>query len=332
MHSEEGGEINVFLTMDVEIWCDGWDDIDRKFPSAFDKYVYGVTPKGRYGLPYQLDLLRDHGLLATCFVEPLFSARFGNEPLAEIVGLIDERDHEIQAHLHTEWVDEALTPLIPDNSVKRQHLFMFTIEEQVELIGRAIAMLRNAGAPPINAFRAGSFGFNNDTLRALAKVGVDFDSSYNTCMYGPESGVMPDIEPTDPFLWEGVWEYPMTTFRDGVGRMRPAQLTSCSWKELESLLWQAVELNKNSFVFLFHNFEVLNPAKNRLDDVVDRRLRKLCRFLDRNRDVFRVRGFRNLSPDRPVENNKSLMLKTGLFDTGLRILEQAWRRRYARRS
>jgi hypothetical protein len=34
------------------------------------------------------------------------------------------------------------------------------------------------------AFRAGSYGANFDTLRALARNGILYDSSHNTCYLG----------------------------------------------------------------------------------------------------------------------------------------------------
>ena len=99
--------LDVFLTVDVEVWCDGWDNIDAKFPDAFKRYIYGPTSRGDYGLPYQLRQLQEHGLTAVFFVEPLFATRFGSAPLAEILGLVREPGHEVQLHLHTEWVDES---------------------------------------------------------------------------------------------------------------------------------------------------------------------------------------------------------------------------------
>ena len=107
--------MDVFLTVDVEVWCDGWDNIDTKFPDAFQRYIYGATSRGDYGLPYQLNQLGEHGLIGVFFVEPLFSTRFGSAPLAEIVGLVREAGHEIQLHLHTEWVDESKEPLLEEH-------------------------------------------------------------------------------------------------------------------------------------------------------------------------------------------------------------------------
>ena len=120
--------LDVFYTVDVEIWCDGWVDIDAKFPDAFQRYIYGRTATGAFGLPYQLELLSDHGLTGVFFVEPLFATRFGEQPLAEIVGLIQERGHEVQLHLHTEWVDEAHAHLLDEPHPRRKRQFMYQFD------------------------------------------------------------------------------------------------------------------------------------------------------------------------------------------------------------
>ena len=111
--------LDVFFSVDVEIWCDGWDNLDEKFPDAFRRYVYGQTARGNFGLPYTVQVLREHGLKGVFFVEPLFSTRFGSQPLEEIVGLIREGGQEIQLHLHPEWVDESVEPLLENINGKR---------------------------------------------------------------------------------------------------------------------------------------------------------------------------------------------------------------------
>lgn len=318
--------LDVFLTVDVEIWCNGWDDIDRKFPRAFEQYIYGPTAKGDYGLPYQLRVLRDHGLTGVFFVEPLFAARFGEQPLAEIVGMVNEAGQEVQLHLHTEWVDEARVPMLPDQRAKRQHLRYFSRAEQATLIAQGAGLLERAGAGRVNAFRAGSFAFNRDTLPALATNGIAFDTSYNAAMFGTDSGVMPGLVMLEPFECDGVTEYPMTVFRDGRGSLRHAQLTSCSYAEMESLLWQAAEQRREAFVILSHGFEMLNVAKTKPDLIVVDRFERLCRFFERHRDTFCVRGFHELTAS-PRQQGAAL-LRTGLADTLFRSLQQAYRRSY----
>lgn len=318
--------LDVFLTVDVEIWCDGWQNIDEKFPASYRKYIQGPTPRGDFGLPYQLKVLNDHGLTGVFFVEPLFSARFGAQALADIVGLIEGAGQEVQLHLHTEWVDEATRPLLADVGAKRQHLRYFSRDEQSQLIAQGAAMLHAAGARPVNAFRAGSFAFNRDTLLALAENAIPFDSSYNASMFGPDSGVMPGIRMTEPAACDGVYEYPMTVYDDGTKALRHVQLTSCSFSEIEALLWQALEAGRNAFVLLAHSFELLNPAKDRVDPVVLDRFHKVCAFLDKNRDSFRSTGFHGLAPI--ASPSQPPPLASPLYRTCLRMAQQAYRMRF----
>lgn len=315
--------LDVFLTVDVEVWCDGWDNIDAKFPDAFKRYIYGPTSRGDYGLPYQLRQLREHGLPAVFFVEPLFATRFGLAPLAEIVGLVREPGHEIQLHLHTEWVDESTEPLLEGITGKRQFLRYFSLQEQITLIRAGADLIETAGGGGVNAFRAGSFGFNRQTLTALSLNRILFDSSYNASLFGPDSGVSPQVPLVEPMECEGVYEYPMTVFQSGSRKLRHAQVTACSYREMEGLLWQALESRRKAFVILFHNFELLNSRMDRPDDTVVARFRKLCSFLDRHRDCFRVRGFQGLSPASVL--SQPAPLTSPLWKTGLRMLEQGLR-------
>ena len=318
--------LNVFLTVDVEIWCNGWTGIDAKFSEAFQRYVYGRTDRGEFGLRYQANLLKEHGLNGVFFVEPLFSGRFGLEPLTEIVGLLREREQEIQLHLHTEWVDEWPTQLFPGGRGKRQFLHLFPRDEQRLLIADGMRRLEQAGANPVNCFRAGSFGFNADTLDALAACDIPFDSSYNATAFGRDSGIATGTIVTDVHFERGVTEYPLTVYDTGFGRLRHAQLGACSSAELELLLWAALEKGRQSFVILSHSFELLTPAKTQPDSVVVLRYQKLCRFLDRHRDSFSVRGFHGLHHAPAV--SQPAPLRSSAWLSALRTVEQLYRRRH----
>lgn len=316
--------LNVFLTVDVEIWCDGWENIDQKFASAYQKYIIGQTSAGAYGMPYQLQALNDHGLAGVFFVEPLFSARFGAQPLADITGMVRDAGQEVQLHLHTEWADEALIPLLPGSHGKRQHLRYFSLAEQTRLIGLGAEMIETSGCRRPNAFRAGSFGFNRDTMDALAANDIAFDSSYNATLFGLDSGLLPGEVASEPFECAGVWEYPMTVFNEGTGKQRHAQLTACSFAEMEGLLWQALEAGRSSFVILSHSFELLNERMDRRDDTVVKRFRKLCSFLEKHSDSFRTVGFHGLVP--PAAMPQPKLLASPLWRTGGRVAEQIYRR------
>jgi len=316
--------LDVFFTVDVEVWCDEWHDIDAQFAHAFKKYIYGPTHRGDYGLAYQLKVLNDHGLTGVCFVEPLFATHFGLDPLAEVVGLIQESGHQVELHLHTEWVDEAREPLLPQAYGKRQYMRAYSQAEQSLLIAKGLELLGRADARPVSAFRAGSFGFNVETLRALAENGIGIDSSYNAVLFGRDSGVMPGVFVVEPIACEGVFEFPLTVFKDGMGALRHAQLTACSYSELEYLLWQALERGSQAVVMLSHNFELLDVSKTKADPVVVKRFLSLCGLLARNPDCFRVRGFRDL--DFPVPARQPAPLEMPFWKTAGRIAAQAYRR------
>jgi peptidoglycan/xylan/chitin deacetylase (PgdA/CDA1 family) len=318
--------LDVFFTVDVEVWCGGWKNIDAKFPRAFQQYVYGRTPRGEYGLRYKLKELQEHGLKGVFFVEALFATRFGLEPLKEIVGLIKEYGHEVQLHLHPEWADESREPIVQPVQKKRQFLRDFSLGEQTALIKEGLGLIERADGGRVNAFRAGSFGFNSDTLHALAANGIQFDSSYNASIFGLDSGIMTGQAVVEPVEFAGVCEYPMTVFDDGTRSLRHAQLGACTYYEMEGLLWQALENNRKAFVILSHNFELLNTTRDRADEIIVNRFRKFCRFIDKNRDCFRTRGFHNLRPT--IASAQPTPLYSPIWKTSLRMAEQLMRMRY----
>jgi hypothetical protein len=313
--------IDVFVTVDTEIWCDGWTDLDRTFPDAFRKYVYGPTAAGNYGLPLIFQILRDHGLSASFFVEPMFSLRFGAAPLQEIVGLIRAAGSEIQLHVHTEWVDEAKVKVLPRVHPKRQALSEYSSVEQSELLRVGLRLLDRAGAGKVSAFRAGGFGMGPDTLQAVAANGLPIDTSFDISQGLPVNAVLECLQPTH---FGPVVEYPLTVFRDGLGRLRHLQVGACSSGELEKVHWAAMESGWTAIVILFHNFEMLTPSKTAPDRVVARRFERLCRFLGDNNDVFRVRGFNDLYVRCPAGAVSPLAV--GLMPTAHRWLQQATRR------
>jgi hypothetical protein len=214
--------------------------------------------------------------------------------------------------------------LLANITGKKQLLRYFSLPEQTILIQAGAKLIELAGGLSVSAFRAGNFGFNRDTLRALATNRITFDSSYNATMFGLDSGVSPETPLVEPLECEGVYEYPMAVFHSGTQALRHVQVTACSYREMEGLLWQALESGRKAFVILSHNFELLNSGMNRPDDIVVARFRKLCSFLDRHRDCFRVRGFCDLIP--AATFSQPAPLTSPIWKTGLRMLEQGMRR------
>jgi predicted deacetylase len=55
----------------------------------------------------------------------------------------------------------------------------FSLEDQTLLVAKGIEQLRACGVDNVHSFRAGGYGANVDTLHALARNGVRYDSSHN---------------------------------------------------------------------------------------------------------------------------------------------------------
>lgn len=319
--------LKVFFTVDTEIWCGGWDNLDDRFPGAFQRYVYGPTSQGNYALPMTMEILNDHDLKGVFFVEPLFATRFGLAPLQELVELIQEAGQEIQLHLHTEWVDEAQDGSLFTIDTKRQNMRQFSQAEQSVLIGAGLNLLRSAGAASINAFRAGNYGLNADTLTALAENGIDFDTSYNAAAPIGVDDVAPGQILTQPKRFNNVTEYPVTVYRDrGANSLRLFQLNACSFSEMTRILNTAVDLGWESVVIVSHNFELLNQGKTRPDPIAVRRFRKLCHYLETNKDRFDVTGFVGLQ--KTDERPQPVPFASSKWDTCGRLTEQIVRRAF----
>lgn len=318
--------MNVLFTFDVEVWCNSWETLDSDFAKSFERYVFGKSVQGDFALPKTLDILDRHRLKGVFFVEPLFATRFGVEHLATIVNLIQDAGQEIQLHLHPEWTDEALQPLIPHNSGKRQLLSEYSIDEQSLLIEHGLRLLREAGSKQPIAFRSGSFACNEDTFSALTANGLEYDSSINPEMSVSQPGSVANSDAgyCEPFRIRDLALIPMSSFRDGFGQLRHAQIGACSARELTEALRAADIDNWHSFVLLSHNFELMIPGKQLPDKFVVRRFEELCRFLSEHRMSMPTSGFKELPP---IPDPRRLQPPSvGKTATTIRYLEQALRR------
>ena len=321
--------LDVFLTVDTEFWPRRPYVAAGDYLDDFRRDVDGRTPEGDFGLGYQLDRLTAAGLRAVFFVEALCANAVGIEPVREMVQRVRQGGHDVQLHLHTEWLDRMPQPLLPGRAGR--HVRHFSEDEQTLLIGNALERLIEAGAGRPAAFRAGNYGANLDTLRALARNRIRFDTSYNPAYLDsacdmPREGLLLQPEP-----WLGVVEFPITFVRTFTGRRRPLQLTACSSGEIEQALWQAWRRGWGSVVLVWHSFELIRgrnvpPFRARLDRIALGRFERLCRFLQRHRDKFRTTTFAEPLATECLGNSQALPLRARAADTLVRWVEQLTRR------
>jgi peptidoglycan/xylan/chitin deacetylase (PgdA/CDA1 family) len=318
----------ILFTIDTEVYPinSGWEEDCLK--ADIERDIYGVTPSGRYGLVYQLEMLARNHLKAIFFVEALFAScsRVGLGPLREIVRLIYSYGQEIQLHLHPEWIPHLSNcPVAFQGNLIRD----YSKDDQRILLEMAMDNLINAGAIAPVAFRAGDYAANENTLKALVELGFRFDSSFNypycssTCglsIIGP----MWHASPT-----HGLWEVPISCFQDWPGHYRHCQLCACSTAELSRAIDEAVSRGWDTFTLICHSCELLTnrwssrPVAARPS--VIRRFEELCLGLARRTDV-ETAHFADLS----LKQRDVLPIRGSVKSTAGRYVEQLISRVHSR--
>lgn len=296
-------KVKVVITVDVECWPKNDYPLDEGVREQIAYHVFGETQSNEaLGINWQMDIMDQHGFKGVFFVESLCATRGFQQSLYEIVTSIQSRGHDVELHAHTEWFGFPPVQSLVGNKCA-QHLKDYSLEEQVTIISAAKTALEECGVDSIVAFRAGNFGADENTLKAAKIVGLRIDSSYNPVYVGRACGMRFPNDRSQPFMINGIWEYPVTCYRDRPqlqrNHLRPLQITASSFREMSAVLQDAFRRRMDTIVILTHSFEMTHfspgstcaPRKNSLNAY---RFRKLCSFLHENSDRFRVATFKEI--------------------------------------
>lgn len=311
----------VYITIDTEYssgMCTGRSPADRA--ENYARCIACLTPEGPAGITHKLQLLRQHGQKAVFFVDPMPALIWGIGAIEDVVGPIIEAGQDVQLHCHTEWlaIAGADNPLASKRT--GQNIADFPLDEQLELLSYARDVLIAAGAPPPVAFRAGNYGANDDTLRALAQLGLAYDTSHTPAL--PDAcriSLGPDVR--DPVEHCGVIEVPVGTIGTIGGGQRHAQITALTLAEMVAAVRHARDEGHNTFVLVSHSFELINRRRLAVNHVVRRRFTGLVRELAAMRDVSTA-TFRDNPPSLDPGLPPRQPVPATALRTGMRLAEQ----------
>ena len=266
---------SVYLTIDTE-YSYGLASRPRPVSRAenYARSISCVTPDGPAGIDYKLEMFDRHGLKGVFFVDPMPALVYGVEAITDVVHPIVERGHDVQLHLHSEWLALAGSAN-PLGHRTGRNIGDFSFEDQCTLLGWARDTLVAAGAPSPVAFRAGNYGANDDTLRALAEIGLAYDTSHCPGIPNGECAISLTAEDRRPVRHCGVTEVPVGCVECFTG-LRHAQITALSAWEMLSALRHARDNDIASFTFVSHSFELMCRRRYKTNRIVRRRFEKLC--------------------------------------------------------
>jgi hypothetical protein len=312
----------VFITIDTEYSSGlytGPGAADRA--DNFTRSIACMTPEGPAGITHKLALLAEHGQRAVFFVDPMPALVWGVAAIEDIVGPIIAAGQDVQLHCHTEWLRHAgaASPLASGRT--GTNIADFPFEEQCALLDYARRTLMAAGAPAPVAFRAGNYGANDDTLRALAAIGLFYDTSH--CPALPEGLCRISLGPEDrdPVGHMGVIEVPVGSIGAVGGGQRHAQITALTLAEMLAAIRHARSAGQQCFTLVSHSFELINRRKLAVNHVVRRRFTGLVKALAAMRGV-ETGSYAATPPTVPALTRGSDPVPASPVRTGMRIAEQ----------
>ncbi len=256
----------------------------RSMERNFARSITCETPDGAVGIMHKMDVMEQHGLRGVFFVDPMPALIWGTAAIRRVVEPIVARGHDVQLHLHAEWLELARDNN-PLGARTGRNIGDFSFEDQLTLLSVARDFLIEAGAPDPVAFRAGNYGANDDTLRALAQLGIGYDTSHTPGISDSECQIT--LGPDDHYVIDhcGVREVPVGTIPD-FGGLRHAQLTALSSWEIGAALRYAQANGVAMLNIVSHSFELLSRNRRRVNTIVRDRFASLCRGIAETDGVY----------------------------------------------
>lgn len=280
----------VVLTVDVEPSIAGAISDPVVNTPLLHEPVWGEVEGRSEGLGFMLRTLGQHGLKSTFFVETAHVHRFSQTDMGGYVEKILDARQDVQMHLHPVWANFRNGAVRPKRTFS-DRCDLITQEDLSELIEHGIGQLRRWGIQNPTGLRTGNFSVSKNVYGAMRTAGLSYSSNICVGMNKSEglnySGGVYDID--------GIVEIPMTCFEDrgpiSQGKLRPLQITSCSFLEIKTALTDLYEAGCKIAVILTHPFEFLKWegfrfSNMRANSLVQARFDRLCGFLAENKARF----------------------------------------------
>lgn len=229
----------IIITVDTEV-KGGAFDLKQKIWGNIDGKLHGITK--------MMDICDLYGIKASFFIDVCGYVLYGEQTYKNIVTYIQNRNHDIQLHMHPQWL------------YKKDLICEYSLKEQIDIIKLGKDLFQKwTGEAPI-AYRAGNWGADYNTLEALSnnKIFVDLSMRYTWRYCGLNS---PVITRNSIAKYNDLIEIPTTIFKSfSLGSFsvyRMLGIHSNSFKELKYVLKNAKEHNLRTVVIMMHSYDFI---------------------------------------------------------------------------
>ena len=285
---------------------------------VFARSIDGHTREGAVGIGFQMDVMADNGIKGVFFVDPMPALIWGTGAIADVVEPIVARGHDVQLHLHPEWLELA-GDANPLGRRTGRNLHEFSEDEQLELLDWARSTLMDAGAPAPIAFRAGNYGADDATLRALRRLGIRYDSSHVPGIAQSDCRISLSNKDRTVVRHEGTIEVPVGSIGSFRGQ-RHAQVTALSHGEMAAALRFCIREERAMLNIVSHSFELMCRQRRRTNRIVRDRFVSFCRTVAETRGA-RSETFASRAPQIGDATGAAAM-PCNVLRSGARVAEQ----------
>ena len=295
----------VYLTFDVECSMGGaWDREDLR-PVPASRAIMGEYDGQALGLPRICDILGEHGIAATFFVEPFHEEQGYPGRIEPVCQYLLDRGQDVQLHIHPNhrhygWKRQGRPYPFTDN------LADLDPRAQRDLLAEGCARLeRWTGRHPV-AFRAGNMAADESSLEQMAAVGIHIDSSYTFPYLGGQCRFRDPQRYNGSKLYGDVLEVALSGFEQprlpGLRASQPLDLVGTSFDECRDAIRLICGARTDAVVIL-HSFSLFKVRNQQYDNgrpnwIVTRRFRRLCQWLSANASEFPSYTFAQLAAAR----------------------------------
>ncbi len=290
--------IDVCLTVDVEFDIAGtFGEPESRAPVGLDHVLCPVKGEEQ-GLNFILNTLNDYNQRATFFVETMNTAYF-NDAMGNVTERLLSARQDVQLHLHPCW-SVFKQPNWPETVLgahPNDQCAGIPIEELQDMIESGVSILKEWGAPSVQALRTGNLSADMNVYKAMAKAGLTLASNIGAGYALPDD---PDLHiyAGRKFI-EGVLELPVFSYSvfqyKNLSKNSMLSITGSSIQEIKQLLYYAAAYQISPVVIITHPTEFVKKGKGseswRVNRINQNKLRHLCRFLSEGTDTFRTATF-----------------------------------------